>query len=227
MAVFVEDSFAFIIGEFAADPFKYSHEGFVIHQALAFQIQKLEARGRLQPLVLLDLGLLPDLLVNGDLQLLDPIKGNSSLEQPEGMDQQIDEELFSFQGDSCIHVFAVLGEFLLGQADSISRPVFETLFYIKLSPFRFFAETAHMGVLVNLYTADESCNRYFSIFLKLIESMIDGCQSLLTVVVPDVANKHEVVDSALVRKLILDGSDFLGGEEHSRGIEQKIESMFG
>lgn len=119
MAVFVEDSFAFIIGEFAADPFKYSHKGFVIHQALAFQIQKLEARGRLQPLVLLDLGLLPDLLVNGDLQLLDPIKGNSALEQPEGMDQQIDEELFSFQGDSCIHVFAVLGEFLLGQTDSI------------------------------------------------------------------------------------------------------------
>lgn len=148
--MFVEDSLAFIIGELAADPFKYPHECLVIHQALAFQIQKLKAGGRFQPLVLFDLGPLPDLLVNGDLQLLDPIKGDSALEQAEGMDQQIDEELFSLQGDSCIDVFAILGEFLLGEADSIPRPVFETLLDIKLSPFRFFAETAHMGVLVNL-----------------------------------------------------------------------------
>lgn len=57
--------------------------------------------------------------------------------------------------------------------------------------------------------------------------MIDGCHSFLGEIVADVGNELKIVDAALVRELVLDYSDLLGGEEYSRCIEEEVEGMFG
>lgn len=61
--------------------------------------------------------------------------------------------------------------------------------------------------------------------LELIEGMINGSYSLLSDIVSNVCYEHKIVNAMLMGELIFDGTYLLSGEEDSRGVEKKIESM--
>ena len=56
--------------------------------------------------------------------------------------------------------------------------------------------------------------------------MINDCLPFLCYIVSNIRHEKKIVDTALVRKLIFDDSDFLSGKENSRSIKEKIEGMF-
>lgn len=68
-----------------------------------------------------------------------------------------------------------------------------------------------MRMLFDNQTAQQIFQQHFSFLLELSERMINSCQSLLCHLTPHITNKHQIVDAQLVRKLIFDGSDLLGG----------------
>ena len=64
-------------------------------------------------------------------------------------------------------------------------------------------------MLIYLNRVDKVSQRSSSISLELRKSMINDCLPLLRDIVSNIRHEKEIVDTELVRKLILDNSDFL------------------
>jgi len=82
-----------------------------------------------------------------------------------------------------------------------------------------------MRVLVRPQISQQSGNRNIAIVLKLLESVIDGGQSLWSYVIPHIIDKLAISDAIGPRECIFDCSYLLRGQEYATGIEQQIEGM--
>ena len=81
-------------------------------------------------------------------------------------------------------------------------------------------------MFLNLDGVYEFIDAYFALLGELAEDVVDDCPSFLGNVVANVGYKQEIVDSALMREVILDDADLLGGQEDSGGIEEEVEGVF-
>lgn len=88
-------------------------------------------------------------------------------------------------------------------------------------------QASHMRVLVRPQIRQQSGNLNFAIVLELLESVIDGRQSLLSDVIPHIIDKLAIGDAIRSWECILDCSYLLRGQEYASCIEQQIEGMVG
>ena len=84
-----------------------------------------------------------------------------------------------------------------------------------------------MRVLLDVKVGQKCGHTDFVVAGELFEGVVNGGKSLLGEVVADVVDKLLVVDSLGVGELLLEGADFLGGEEDSALVEEEIEVMLG